>query len=157
MQIRQFEARDAHWVVAQHQHQYARTEGFDATFGPLVAEIVSAHVAQNDPSCEAGWIAEVDGAPVGSIFCMRKTMDMAQLRLFLVLPEARGQGVGRALLRTCITFASDAGYGALSLWTHAEHEAACKLYAENGFFCGMSLPVRAFGRDLTEQIWHLEL
>ena len=38
--IRSFEPSDAEWLVAQHRMLYARDEGFDESFGDLVAEKV---------------------------------------------------------------------------------------------------------------------
>lgn len=72
-------------------------------------------------------------------------------------PEARGLGLGRRLLDTCLGFAADTGYRRISLWTHESHRAACQLYAEVGFACVESHPVQSFGSDLVEQTWTRDL
>ena len=59
--IRSFHPSDRDWLVDQHQSLYARDEGFDNSFGPLVAQILDDFIATHDPEHEAGWIAEVDG------------------------------------------------------------------------------------------------
>ena len=67
----------------------------------LVARIVADYAERRDSLREAAWIAELDGAPVGCVLCVRKDEITAQLRLLLVEPVARGMGIGaqRRLLR----------------------------------------------------------
>ena len=154
--IRTVRAGDRDWLVARHAALYARDEGFDDTFGPLVARIVDGFLAGHDPRCEAGWIAEGPAGRLGSVFCVREDAQTAKLRLFLLEPAARGRGLGRRMLDTCTGFARASGYAGMRLWTHAEHRAACELYARNGWKLDGSRPVRSFGRDLTEQTWRLD-
>ncbi|MEL6549741.1 MAG: GNAT family N-acetyltransferase [Pseudomonadota bacterium] len=156
--LRSYRASDAAWLTAEHGAAYARDEGFDDTFGPLVASILATFEA-HDPSRERGWIAETEeGARLGSIFCVKgPTQGVAKLRLFYLTEAARGQGLGRRLLTACTDFAREAGYSRLTLWTHASHRAACALYARSGFRCESSVPVRSFGVDLEEQVWTLDL
>ncbi|SEM98639.1 L-amino acid N-acyltransferase YncA [Roseovarius tolerans] len=153
--IRPFRPEDAAWLVKRHGALYARDEGFDDTFAPLVASILDGFLADHDPTCEAGWIAEAGGARLGSIFCVRLDQHTAKLRLFLLVPEARGQGLGQRLLETCMTYARDRGYRRMQLWTHESHRAACALYTRNGWLLVASRPVHSFGRDLVEQSWEI--
>ena len=155
--LRQFHPSDIDWLVERHQTLYTRDEGFDETFGPLVRSILEAFVADHDPSCERGWIAEQDGARLGSIFCVRLTEQSAKLRLFLLDPHARGLGLGKRLLQTCMAYARDAGYSDMQLWTHESHEAACALYRASGWRLVASKPVHSFGQDLVEQSWEIAL
>lgn len=148
---------DGDWVVARHAALYARDEGFDASFGELVRQIVTDFTNAHDPACEHGWIAEREGARAGSIFCVRQTADLAKLRLFLVEPEARGTGLAQGLLATCMGFARDAGYKGMTLWTHESHVAAGRLYARTGFTLERSVPARSFGVDVVEQHWQIAL
>ena len=153
--LREFSADDIDWSVSRHGALYADAEGFDATFAPLVRDILEAFFEGHDPVREKGWVAEAGGARLGSIFCVAATEDIAKLRLFLLEPEARGQGVGRLLLQTCMGFAKGAGYQAMTLWTHESHRAACALYAANGWSLTASKPVHSFGVDLVEQQWDI--
>ena len=155
--LRQFAASDLDWLVDRHQTLYAQDEGFDATFGPLVRQILTDFVAGHDPSCERGWIAERQGTRLGSIFCVRLDDRTAKLRLFLLEPQARGLGLGRRLLETCMGFARASGYHAMQLWTHESHEAACALYRRAGFVLDSAKPVHSFGQDLVEQSWRIDL
>lgn len=155
--LRQFAPFDAAWIAHQHGALYARDEGFDDTFEPLVASIVQEFIAAHDPARECGWIAERNGERLGCIFCVRLTEDIAKLRLFLVLPECRGTGLGHRLLQACMGFARERGYRRMQLWTHESHRAACALYRKTGWQLVRSEPVHSFGRDLIEQSWEIGL
>ena len=155
--LRPFGPSDIDWLVERHQTLYARDEGFDDSFGPLVRSILEDFAAGHDPDAERGWIAEKGGAPLGSIFCVRLTEETAKLRLFFLIPEARGLGLGKRLLERCMTFAREAGYRRMQLWTHESHAAACALYRAFGWQLVASKPVTSFGVDLVEQSWEITL
>jgi len=144
-------------LVTQHGRLYAQDEGFEESFETLVYDILSAFVARHDPSCEQGWIAQAGDERLGSIFCVRLSERRAKLRLFLLVPGARGQGLGGRLLRTCMTYAKHKGYRSMQLWTHESHKAACALYAKSGWSLVSSKPVHSFGVELAEQSWEIEL
>jgi len=86
---------DSGWLVQQHGELYQRDEGFDHRFEALVAEILADFIRNHDPKNERGFIAERDGQRLGSVFCVRKDAETAKLRLFILVPEARGLGLGR--------------------------------------------------------------
>ena len=157
IEIRRFDAADRDWLIEQHEVHYAAAEGFDATFGVLVTQIVDAFLADHDASCEAGWIAWQSGQRLGSIFCVRLDEATAKLRLFLLTPEARGQGLGKRMLATCMGFARDCGYSNMQLWTHESHRAAGALYAKTGWTLVGEKPVVSFGQQNVEQTWTITL
>nr|WP_245924889.1 GNAT family N-acetyltransferase [Aliiruegeria haliotis] len=145
-------------MIQRHGEYYAEAEGFDSSFEALVARILSEFVASHDPAEERGWIAETPwGRRLGCIFCVRDDAETARLRLFFLEPDARGQKLGLRLLHACMEFARGVGYRRMVLWTHKSHEAACALYAANGFSCTRETPVHHFGHDLVEQNWEIEL
>ncbi|WP_306006086.1 GNAT family N-acetyltransferase [Aquicoccus porphyridii] len=157
MILRNLEIGDAGWLIEQHGMLYARDEGFDRTFEALVAEVLADFIRHHDPACERAFIAEENGTRLGSIFCVRNDEQTARLRLFLLMPEVRGRGLGRYLLDTCMGWARDRGYRRMRLSTHESHRAACALYARAGWRCVASKPVRSFGVDLVEQDWEIDL
>lgn len=56
-----------------------------------------------------------------------------ELRLLAVLPTARGQGVGRALMQECARRARRSGADALGLHTSQSMQAAIRMYERMGF------------------------
>ena len=59
--------------------------------------------------------------------------DVCELRKMYFLAEARGQGLGEALLRQCLGVAKDLGYRRCYLETLTGMDQAMKLYAKVGF------------------------
>ena len=147
---------DLGWVVARNGALYAEEYGWDASYEALVARIVADYAGRADPR-EAGWIAELDGTPVGCVFCMRKDDRTAQLRLLLVEPAARGLGLGDRLVGECLAFARRAGYSEIVLWTNDILSAARRIYQRYGFELVDSGPHHSFGHDLVGQDWRLTL
>jgi DNA-binding MarR family transcriptional regulator/GNAT superfamily N-acetyltransferase len=148
---------DMGWVVQSHGSLYASEYGFDSTFESLVAEIAAKFLASFDASRERCWIAEIDGAQVGSVFLVRHTDDIAKLRLLLVDPAGRGQGLGRRLVAECLSFAQACGYRKIRLWTQSILVAARKIYQDAGFVRVASEPHRSFGQSLIGETWELKL
>ncbi len=148
---------DMGWVVQSHGAIYASEYGFDATFEALVAEIAAKFLGSFDASRERCWIAELDGAPVGSVFLVRQSDDVAKLRLLLVDPAGRRQGLGQRLVAECIAFAKLCGYRKITLWTQSILVAARKIYQDAGFVLVASEPHRSFGQNLIGETWEREL
>ena len=155
--IRPHRPGDMGWVVSAHGRLYAQEYGFDDSFEALVAEIVAGFLKDHDPSCERAFIAELDGEPVGSSLVVRQGEGVAKLRLVLLEPRARGLGLGRRLVREAVNFARAAGYGRMTLWTHDVLAAARGIYVAEGFSLVGSESNRAFGQDLTSEIWERPL
>jgi DNA-binding MarR family transcriptional regulator/GNAT superfamily N-acetyltransferase len=147
---------DLGWVVQRNGALYAQEYGWDASYEALVARIMADYAARADPR-EAGWIAELDGMPVGCVFCMRSDDSTAQLRLLLVDPAARGLGLGERLVAECLAFARRAGYPEIVLWTNDILAAARRIYQRFGFELVDSEPHHSFGHDLVGQNWRLSL
>ena len=97
---------DMGWVVQRNAAVYTAEFGWDDSYEALVARIVADYVDHRDPDSEAAWIAEVDGAPAGCVFCVREDATTARLRLLLVEPWARGLGIGARLVGEVLRFAA---------------------------------------------------
>lgn len=148
---------DADWIVARHAALYAEADGFDQSFAAAVAEVLARFESARDPTCERAFIPLRDGRPRGSLLCTREDARTARLRLFLLEPEERGRGLGRAMVARCRAFARDAGYARMILSTHESHRAACALYVRTGWSLTAAAPVRSYGRDLVRQDWEIGL
>ncbi|MQY07779.1 bifunctional helix-turn-helix transcriptional regulator/GNAT family N-acetyltransferase [Actinomadura macrotermitis] len=149
---------DLGWIVQRNGALYAAECGWDRTYEALVASVVAEYVDGHDPERENAWIAEVDGEPVGGVFCVRREEKVAQLRLLHVEPSARGLGVGAALVAECVRFAAAAGYAEIMLWTTALQRPAHRLYARAGFELETEEPpVRRFGDMIHGQVWRRRL
>ena len=149
---------DLGWTIECNAAVYARQFGWNDEYEALVAKIVAEYASDHDPQTEAAWIAELDGERVGCVFCMRDDQPgTARLRLLVVDPAARGHGIGRMLVDTCIAFARDAGYTQMVLWTNDILGAARRIYQRAGFELVAEKPHHSFGHDLIGQDWRLAL
>ena len=148
---------DIGWVVQQHGEIYAREYGWNLEFEALVADIAARFVRQFQPELERCWIAEFNGQRVGSVFVARKSKTVAQLRMLILAPEARGLGLGARLTDECLTFARAKGYRKMLLWTNSCLLAARVIYAARGFVLTRSEPYQGFGQSLVGDTWELRL
>jgi DNA-binding MarR family transcriptional regulator/GNAT superfamily N-acetyltransferase len=157
LRLRPHRPGDIGWVIQRHGELYGEEYGYDERFEALVAEIAARFVHRFDARRERSWIAERDGVRLGAVFLMRKTATVAQLRLLLVEPAARGIGLGKRLVEECIAFARAARYRKLVLWTQSELAVARRIYRKAGFRLAGRERHRSFGKSLTGEYWALEL
>ena len=156
---------DIGWVVSRHGALYAQEYHWDMHFESLVAHIAADFNDHFDAPRDACWIAERDGVNVGCVFLVQSRDEttrepiagVAQLRLLLVEPSARGLGIGRRLVAECTRFAQQAGYRSIKLWTNSVLGAARHLYQEEGYRRTASEPHHSFGHQLIGETWELAL
>jgi DNA-binding MarR family transcriptional regulator/ribosomal protein S18 acetylase RimI-like enzyme len=151
------EEGDLGWVIERHGALYAREFGWDASFEAFVVQIMAEYIAAEDDGRLAAWIADTGGRRVGCIFCTPLDEAVAQLRLFLVEPSARGLGIGSRLVDECIRFARRAGYRRMTLWTYDVLTDARRIYERAGFTLVSQVPERRFGHELVGQRWERDL
>lgn len=149
---------DMGWVVMQHGQVYGREHGFNWEFEALVADIAAGFIRNFKPARDKGWIAEIDGARVGSVFVVQKSATVAQLRLLILTPPARGHGIGGWLVDECVAFARSKHYRKLILWTNGQLLAARAIYQSRGFRLIASEAFQGYGKkDLVGETWELRL
>ena len=144
-------------VVHQQTAIYSREYGWNSEFEALVSEVVAKYLREFDPTGERCWIAEKDGENVGSVLLVKRSATIAQLRLLLVDPKARGLGIGARLVDECSRFARFVGYRKIMLWTDSQLHAARSIYEKAGYRLTREEPHHSFGHDLVGQTWTLTL
>jgi DNA-binding MarR family transcriptional regulator/GNAT superfamily N-acetyltransferase len=163
--LRAHRAGDMGWVVSRHGALYAQEYGWNTDFEALVARIAADFIERFDADHEACWIAERDGTNVGSVFLVQACDEathaplpgVAQLRMLLVEPAARGFGLGERLVTECERFAREKGYERIVLWTNANLAAARGIYRKAGYVLTRSEAHHSFGHDLVGETWELPL
>ena len=159
--LRPLEIGDLGWILRRHGMLYAAEFGWDASFEGFCAQIVAEFVALRDrhPGRAAAWVAEVDGAPAGSVCCVPDKPGepdggtTARLRLLLVEPRARGRRLGARLVDRCLDFARAAGYTDIVLLTYDQLVAARHVYQAAGFTLDSEHQEDAFGQRMMSQTW----
>lgn len=155
VRLRTHRAGDMGWIIQRHGALYEKEYAFNSEFEALVAEICAKFLREFDATKERCWIAELGDEPVGTIMLVRGPDGLAKLRLLLVEDSARGHGVGRMLVHECVSFAREAGYKGVTLWTQSNLFAARKLYTAAGFKLDKSEPHTSFGQSLIGETWTL--
>lgn len=148
---------DIGWVVQRQARLYADEYGWDMSFEALLAEIGAAFIRDFRAGKEFCWIAECDGQPVGAVFLVRDDDETAKLRMLHVEACARGMGIGKLLVGTCIEKARAFGYRRMILWTNDVLVAARAIYQRAGFRLVAEERHHSFGKDLVGQTWELTL
>jgi len=155
--LREPRGGDLSFLFLRHMQTLAAHYGWDARYEGHLMEIGARALLHLDPSCERFWIAEKDGEVVGCVGIVREDETTARLRTMYVEPSARGLGLGRRLVDTCISFCREAGYSAIVLWTLGVLDTARALYASAGFRMVSSEPWDGLGPIEQDETWRLEL
>lgn len=155
--LREHRDDDIEWVIRRHGEIYTEEYGWDHRFQDLVEEIATDFIRDFNPDCERCWIAEREGMRIGCVFLVHKSDDIAQLRLLLVEPSARGLGIGRRLVQECIDFAVAHKYSTMRLWTNDVLISARRIYEAAGFVLIEEEQHSSWGKPLTSQTWELDL
>jgi DNA-binding MarR family transcriptional regulator/GNAT superfamily N-acetyltransferase len=155
--LRSHRVGDMGWVISKQAAAYAADYNWDISYEALIAEICAQFIKNYDPAREHCWIAEAGGEPIGSVFLVKATDEIAKLRLLQVEKKARGLGVGRALVEQCIQGARERGYSRMTLWTQSILVAARGIYQSAGFKLVKEEKHHSFGADLIGETWERDL
>jgi ribosomal protein S18 acetylase RimI-like enzyme len=103
-------------------------------------------------------VAELDGRLVGSVMLYSAASDayagliaranLPEVRMLAVAADARGLGIGDALMQECVLRARRAGAAQLGLHTSASMRAAIQLYERMGFLRAPEFDFRPDGAEL---------
>ena len=102
------------------------------------------------------WVAEVDGEIKGMVGIQRRSGQEAELRRMSVASDARGQGIGRQLLKTVEDFCRKRGYARVRLTTHIMLKPAIALYRKNGYCMVADETGRAVTRGFVKELKALD-
>lgn len=155
--LRPHQIGDIGWIVHRQAQLYGEEFGWTIAYEALVAQIGARFIERFDPRHEACWVAQRGADIVGSVFLVRRSATVGQLRLLYVEPSVRGQGVGDQLVQACIERARAIGYRRLMLWTNDILVAARRIYERKGFVKVSEERHHSFGHDLVGQNWVLDL
>ncbi len=155
--LRSHRPGDIGWMTYRHGVLYDQEYGFDETFEALVADILVRFINKHDPEKERIWIAQLHGERVGSVMIVDAGDHIAQLRLLLVEPWARGRKIGKRLVDECMAFARKKGYQKMKLWTQSNLMEARQLYIKSGFRLVNEKAHKSFGHNLVAQVWEVNL
>lgn len=160
---------DMGWVISRHGALYGQEFGWDWRFEALVARIAAEFIERFDPAREACWMAERPGPNgperLGCGFLVQARDEatgqplpgVAQLRMLLVEPQARGLGLGKRLVAECEAFARRTGYERIHLWTNSVLLAARGIYEAAGYRLTASEAHDSFGHRLVGETWEKAL
>lgn len=111
---------------------YVQWLNFDLSFQNFNQEMADLPRMYN--AADGGlYVAYLNHHPVGVVGLRRLTETEAEVKRMYVRDEAKGKGIGKALLLKCIDDAKKLNYRALRLDTAEFMHAAIKLYKEHGF------------------------
>jgi N-acetylglutamate synthase-like GNAT family acetyltransferase len=147
---------DLGYITYLHGKIYAEEYGFDTSFEPYVASPLS-EFSLSENQRQKIWIVEKADEIVGCIAIVDAGDNLAQLRWLLLTKEARGQGIGKKLMKYAIDYCSEQGFEGVFLWTVDLLEAAAGLYCSHGFRVTEEKRHRLWGLMLNEQRYDLKL
>ncbi|WP_298713004.1 helix-turn-helix domain-containing GNAT family N-acetyltransferase [uncultured Chitinophaga sp.] len=144
-------------IIALHGQLYAKEYGYDHRFEHYVMETIHDYMVHADPRRDRLWLATSLGRLVGVVAIQHREGRQAQLRWFLIRPEYRGIGLGKALMQQAMDFCRAQRFRKIYLLTTDQQSAAAALYKKWGFVKKESTPASLWGHDLYEERYELEL
>lgn len=112
--------------------EYSKWLNIDLSFQNFDQEMASLPTMYNDK--DGGlFVAYLDHQPAGVVGLRRFSTTDGEVKRMFVRESARGHGLGKLLLRTCIDTARALEYNTLKLDTADFMKSAIKLYTDEGF------------------------
>lgn len=154
--IRTFRTGDLATIAARQSILY-EPYGWTRPMEILQGEVTTAFLKHFKPGREQCWVAEAVGRMAGAVLLVDAGGNVGQLRLLHVEPWARGRGIGQALVAQCVSFAREAGYDRIRLWTHTILDSARRIYEAAGFRIIETAVHHEFGEPVQGETWELAL
>lgn len=125
-------------AFAQYSRHYDDWPGFSKKISQMSKLTESAEMI----------VAEIDGKVVGAVVYVKPNQpkadffkaEWAVIRMLVVSPDARGQGIGRALTEMCLQYAKRDGVKTVALHTSGIMRVALAMYLKMGFVFHVSAP-----------------
>ena len=155
--FRGYREGDAEYIIRRHEILYLKEYGLSEVFAGYVEQGVHRLADHLNPAKECFLIPEVDHRPMGSIAIARVDDQTAQLRYFLLEPEARGYGLGLRMVNSALDFARKVGYKHIFLETISALTTARTLYRRAGFQLVHSQRHAQWGSEVDEERWEMDL
>ena len=148
---------DVGQLIHLHGWIYAQECGYNHFFEGYICKTLYNFFENYSPQKDRFWFAEVDGEMIGAIAIVGHSAEKAQLRWFILDPEFRGIGLGNKLLNEAMQYCREKGYKNLFLVTTEDQKTAIKMYLKAGFRKVAAHENHAWGKDLIEQTFELNL
>lgn len=155
--IRSYRPGDEEYVIRRHRELYKEEYNLSDSFCEYVDKNVRLLAERLDPEKECILIPEIGGKPMGSIAIAKFDEETAQLRYFLLEPEARGLGLGNRLADEALNFCRRAGYKRVFLITIDLLTSARAIYKSKGFILTDSQPNTEWLDLVMEERWEVAL
>jgi len=144
------EPGDLTYLQATHAEFYLKEHGYTVPFEYLVGKGITEFYEAYQRGRSCIWIPEEGGKRLGSLV-LQERESVAQLRFFLLQPEAQGKGIGKKLLQLFMAFCKANAFESAYLWTTEEQAVAGKLYRSFGLRVVEERDSVTFGRPTVEQ------
>ncbi|MGN6511938.1 MAG: bifunctional helix-turn-helix transcriptional regulator/GNAT family N-acetyltransferase [Chitinophaga sp.] len=138
-------------IVRLHGEVYADEYGYNTEFEQYVTETIHDFMKTYDPAKDRVWLASCLGEIAGMIAIVHRPNRQAQLRWFLLRPDFRGIGLGRALMDKAMEFCRQQKCRSVYLLTTNQQGKAASIYTRYGFVKTASTPETLWGQDLYEE------
>jgi GNAT superfamily N-acetyltransferase len=144
-------------IVGLHATFYYRQANFGVPFESRVARELSNFCERYVDDRDGLWLAMKEGQIEGSIAIdgLGAKEDGAHLRWFICSDNARGTGMGTALLEAAIAFCRSRRYELVDLWTFEGLDTARHLYEKFGFRLVHQQRGAQWGVEVNEQRFEL--
>ena len=149
---------DMGWVVQSHGTLYAQRVRLRPRSRRWWRRSPRNSSPRSTPSRERCWIADIDGAPVGSVFLVRHRDDVAKAALAAGRSGRARTGIGPAAGRTNASrFARHAAIARSRCGPRAFWSPRARFIRTPDFVLVATEPHRSFGQSLIGETWELQL